>query len=248
MIDHLLTGELDDDTFWSHPLVAAVLGESLHPGGTKLTLEMAKQAELRPGAHILDVGCGRGTSAKALTEAGYPVTGVDPDPQNIATAQATAAPGCNFRVTDPALGDIEGPFDAVLSECALCLSGDPTATLRRFHRLLKPGGALLLSDVTVERDAQVFQDTIGFIACLGGALDRDGLREVVRTAGFQIQWSDDRPQLIQEIRDRIHKNIDVPALLEALGDPQAPLARLVEQTENAHNAGHLSYAAIVARA
>ncbi len=241
---------LDPATVWSHPLVAAVLGDSLHPGGTDLTLEMARAAGLPVGARVLDVGSGRGASARALA-AGFTVHGVDVDADHVETARAAAhdAPGCTFQAVAADLADVAGaPFDAVLSECALCLTGDAAATLRRMRDLLRPGGVLLLSDVTVEPGAGGFRSAAALAACLGGARPRTDLVRLVEDAGFVVAWQRDCAAELAAVRDRVHARVDVHGLLRALGQQDGPLADLVREAEAAHDAGLVGYHALVARA
>lgn len=232
--------------FWSSPLVAAVLGESLHPGGTDLTLELVRAAGLRPGAAVLDVGCGRGASARHLAEAGYQMTGVDVSPLNVEVARRTA-PTCTFRLTDAGLTRLEGPYDAILSECALCLSGDMQSTLRRFRELLRPEGSLLLSDVTLEADApDALRGSLAFAACLGGASGRTDLVRSVDAAGFKIRWQRDVSRLVRELRDRVRERIDVDGLIEVFGLRGHELERVVRSAEQALEDGTLGYVALVA--
>ncbi len=139
----------------------------------------------------------------------------------------------------------ETGFDAILSECTLCLQG-PRQTLRHMHQLLRPGGKLLLSDVTVEAPAASFRSAAGFVACLGGALPNAELVAEVEAAGFALEWVVHRPEWVGAVRDRIRSRINVEAVLEALGEDAADLARLVQETEAAYEAGHLGYTALVA--
>lgn len=231
---------------WSSPLVAAILGESLHPGGTALTQEMVREAKMKPGARILDVGSGRGASATALAEQGFDVHGVDVSEANVNTARR-AAPSCTFQVVDPSLAGVEGPFDAVLSECTLCLSGDAGATLRTLHGLLRPGGTLMLSDVVVEAGAEDFRSAYAFAACLAGALPRAELEETVERASFQITWRKDCRQEMTAVRDDVFGRVDIPGLLEAAG-AGSTLGRLVDVAQTQFEQGHIGYHALVATA
>jgi ubiquinone/menaquinone biosynthesis C-methylase UbiE len=50
----------------------------IHPGGLSATSELAEASGLREGGHILDLGCGKGTTAIYLARKyGCDVTGVD---------------------------------------------------------------------------------------------------------------------------------------------------------------------------
>ncbi len=135
MIDHLLTSFQACGTgLYAHPVVEAVLGD-LHPGGEALTLRMATEADLGPGDHVLDVGCGKGTSLIALARRiGCRVTGADVEQANVDEAQRRMqAAGVDGQVLrfDGDVDSLPTGFTAVLSECTLCLQGDSGATLER---------------------------------------------------------------------------------------------------------------------
>src|SRR3974377_127862 len=51
--------------------------DEFHLGGLEATQELATFMELRPGMHLLDVGCGIGGPARYFAARGCQVTGVD---------------------------------------------------------------------------------------------------------------------------------------------------------------------------
>jgi ubiquinone/menaquinone biosynthesis C-methylase UbiE len=112
-------------------------------------------AELRPGASVLDIGCGTGTLAleaqARVGESGL-VVGVDPAPRQLGRARAKATRHrlpVEFRLgVIEALPFPDGSFDAVLS--TLMMHHLPDDLKRRglteIRRVLKPGGRLVVAD------------------------------------------------------------------------------------------------------
>ncbi len=99
---------------------------------------------LRPGAKVLDVGCGRGLIASALAAAGVDVTGVE--------RAAAAAVGLDARVRLVVTDDLEHlaenvalvdeRFDVVMFRHVLEHLRDPVSALRQALTLLRPGGVV----------------------------------------------------------------------------------------------------------
>lgn len=96
-----------------------------------------------PAAKLLDVGCGSGDFLVPMHHCGWDVLGLEPDPEAVRTAQSTH----RLPVVQGTLETVEletGGFDAVSMLHVLEHVPDPSATLRRVWKLLRPGGRLLL--------------------------------------------------------------------------------------------------------
>lgn len=95
---------------------------------------------------VLDLGCGTGSMASLAAEQGHRVTAVDRSPRMAGLAAAKlAGTGARVLVGDavrPPVGD--GRFDVVLVRHMLWALPDPAAALRRWARLLRRGGRLVL--------------------------------------------------------------------------------------------------------
>lgn len=121
---------------------------------------LQRMAELAPQqGFIADVGCGHGvlSAALALGKPARRVLGVDPDERKIALARQALAslPNVELRAgtAESLLPELEGAFDAIVVADVLYLlpfDGWP-AFLRTCHRLLRPGGRLLLKEAEADR-------------------------------------------------------------------------------------------------
>ncbi|WP_137294145.1 class I SAM-dependent methyltransferase [Nocardioides dongxiaopingii] len=99
-------------------------------------------------ADVVDVGCGTGTLALLLADAGHRVRGVDLAPRMVERARAKAGDAgldVPFTVGDAADPPYEpGSTDVVLCRHVLWALPDPASALARWTALLRPGGRLVL--------------------------------------------------------------------------------------------------------
>ena len=98
---------------------------------------------IRPGARVLDLGCGAGRHSLAAAALGARVTGVDRDPAKLATAKERAAAA---RLTVEWLEvDLEGPWPDLDSfDAVLVFNYLDRASMPKILELVAPGGRLMM--------------------------------------------------------------------------------------------------------
>lgn len=103
--------------------------------------EVAVLATARPA--VIDIGCGPGRVAHALSARGIPAMGIDVSPSAVNHARLSGATALERSVFDPL--PAEGRWKtAILFDGNIGIGGDPMALLRRVSDLLAPGGLLLV--------------------------------------------------------------------------------------------------------
>ncbi len=113
---------------------------------TRWTLEWIQSVIALDGRRVVDVGCGEGHLAVALSQAGAEVVGVEPSQEAASMARDQ---GVDVRPVDFLEFD-EGPFDVVLFTRSLHHIPEVEKAVQRSADLLAPGGLLLLEEFDVE--------------------------------------------------------------------------------------------------
>jgi ubiquinone/menaquinone biosynthesis C-methylase UbiE len=126
--------------------------------------ELLLQANIKPGQHILDIGCGTGTLAVLLKRqyAAVEVVGLDPDPKALRRAKTKIRRAAVSVQLDQGFADElpykEESFDRVFSSFMFHhLEGqDREKTVREVLRVLKPGGSFHLLDFVSDHASHGF--------------------------------------------------------------------------------------------
>jgi SAM-dependent methyltransferase len=103
--------------------------------------------QVRGRGPVADVGCGPGQIARYLADRGLPVLGIDLSPGMVAVARARS-PDLTFRQGDMlALGVEDGVWGGIAAFYAIVHLADDEVgrAVREIHRVLRPGGLLLLA-------------------------------------------------------------------------------------------------------
>jgi SAM-dependent methyltransferase len=145
-------------------LYRAAWGDSLHFGvygpdddrpraAAAIERTLADEAGMRPGAHVLDVGCGSGGPALEIAAyAGAHVTGIDLVPEHVERARSEATRRGLANLTRFVEGDAtQMPFaDACFDHIYAIESAYHVADKPRFYaecaRVLRPGGCFVGTD------------------------------------------------------------------------------------------------------
>jgi hypothetical protein len=212
---------------YSGDVVAMVLGESYHPGGLELTRILLGHLGLRPGARVLDVASGPGATAMLIaTERPVEVDGVDLSETAVTRAtEAARGAGLEGRVRFHA-GDAErlpleaAAFDAAVCECAFCTFPDKETAARELARVLRPGGRLGLTDVTVAPGGLTGElaGLAGWVACLADARPLEEYSEILAAAGLRTVHTERHDaalaRMVEQIDARLRalRMVRLPAL------------------------------------
>ncbi len=198
--------------------VALILGDSYHPGGSGLTRRLGRALEVRSGMRIADLACGPGATARLLAaEFGAHVDGVDLSAVAVARASAAAADAGMAAQVRFHLGDAEalplpdGCFDAIVCECAFCTFPDKATAAAEFSRILRRGGRVGITDVTVaDRGLPAeLTDLAGWIACIADARPVEEYSRILAGAGLRTTLIETHDELVLRMIDQIQARITV---------------------------------------
>ena len=168
------------------------------PEGANLGLgcgDPTADADLGPGQTVLDLGSGAGVdcflAAKRVGPSGR-VIGVDMTDDMLAKARENARRG-GFTNVEFRKGEIEnlpvesGTVDRIISNCVINLAPDKGKVFAEAYRVLKPGGAITVSDIVSfgPVPASIRADIEQWAGCIAGALDREDYLGVIRKTGFE---------------------------------------------------------------
>lgn len=153
---------------------------------------------LSPDAHVLEIGCGTGSSALALADTGAQITATDFAPEMIRIAKEKGAetPNVTFEVADTELTQFQAnQFDAVLAFNLFHLVGGLDAALARVAAVVKPGG-YLISKTPCLGGAWYLRPVIGLMRVVGKApfvafLRTGQLDAQIKAAGFDVLISEE---------------------------------------------------------
>jgi SAM-dependent methyltransferase len=169
----------------------------LLPEGANLGLGCgAPVAELvlQPGEAVLDLGSGAGVDVLLAAHGVGPsgrVIGVDMTPEMIAKARTNAATAglTHVEFREGRLEELpvdDATVDAVTSNCVINLVPDKAAVFREIHRVLRPGGRLVISDIVLDGTLPeaLATDLLAYVGCVAGAMERDSYFRALDDAGL----------------------------------------------------------------
>ncbi|MFI5691412.1 methyltransferase domain-containing protein [Kribbella sp. NPDC051586] len=114
------------------------------PGAAELRAASYRLLGLKRGATCVDVACGAGHAVAELARKGLKVTGVDADPDAVEAARERA-PGAMFHVAHSDDLPLEnGSMDGYRAMRLFHLLEDPVPTIAAAHRVLRPGGRIVV--------------------------------------------------------------------------------------------------------
>ncbi len=186
----------------------------LRPGGLELTAKLLSQCNIKTNSTVLDIGCGRGESlAYIKKQFCCSCFGIEADQELFAKA-AKDNPDLNFynaRAEQLPFGDAF--FDCILLECVISLFDQPKETLTEISRVLKQGGALLISDVYARSDMIVPKGE----GMLRNLYTQDHYISILESCGYKVISFEYQSDCMKQMLGQMIFDLGVEAAYQSLG-------------------------------
>jgi arsenite methyltransferase len=189
------------------PVLDEATQGALRPGGLELTERALAFCALPPGATVLDVGCGLGTTVAHLRrERGLDAVGLDLDPTLLRRA-ARRDPGARLvRASGTSFPLRDGSVAAVLMECSFSLvaqTADTARLLGECRRVLAPRGWLVVTDLYARDEAGVAAAQVACPACAAGLRPLSDFAAALGAAGFGVRVFEDHSRELAALMGRL---------------------------------------------
>jgi len=156
---------------------------------------LLKELAPKKGMKVLDIGSGSGETVLTLAEKVGPAgkaVGVDFSKEGVALARKRAKERGLEKVTEFHLANAlelpfpDSSFDAVISECVVCLIQDKQKVLNEKVRVLKLGGRVIMHDVITwaPMPKAITEDPQLYCSCIGGAVTLNDYVNMMKKAGL----------------------------------------------------------------
>jgi len=177
-----------------------IMGEQIHVGGWKSSMELAKRAGIKAGMHGLDLCSALGAGCRFLVKNfGVTMAGLDGTATMLSKARERAAAEGFAGKIEYFEGDVSKiplapeSFEFVWGEDAWCYVVDKPGLIAGAAKVLKPGGILAFTD-WIEGPRGLSQeeaDRVNRFMKFPYMESRDGYEALIRANGLMIAESDD---------------------------------------------------------
>jgi ubiquinone/menaquinone biosynthesis C-methylase UbiE len=158
-----------------------------HTGVPEVT---ALASSIRPGAMVLDVGCGNGIPlTRALLRAGARVAALDSSPGMLARFPANCPGVPAVRAIVQQLPFAEESFDAAIAWGVLfhLPQAEQVRAIEQVGRVLRTGAPFLFTSGDVEGSSDEFVGTMYRVTFHYYSFTVDGYRRILRERGFELR-------------------------------------------------------------
>ena len=185
--------------------------DEFHIGGAEATAALLSDLDIRPGADVLDIGCGIGGPARTIAQQKRAnVTGVDLTPAFVETAiTLSRMAGMGDQVRFSVGSALALPFaDASFDVATLLHVGmnipDKPKLFEEAHRVLRPTGVFAVYEVMRAGDGSLsFPVPWAEREELSALAGPDIYRDAAARAGFRLDRETDRRGMALDFFDRI---------------------------------------------
>jgi arsenite methyltransferase len=202
-------------------------------------------AGLKEGETVLDLGSGAGFDCfLAANKVGKNGKVIGVEMLNKARQNAIDGGYNNVEFRSGEIEDLpvlDESVDTVISNCVINLVPNKTKAFQETFRVLKPGGKLMISDITLLKPLSKFilDSMEAYVGCVAGAILRDDYIKEIQNAGFEnIQILDQQcfpidvstlnPTIVDEIKN---SGID-KELIEDIGNTVASVKVSATKPQN----------------
>lgn len=196
-----------------------IFGEAyLSTGGLETTEEIIPLLKLKPGNHVLDVGCGLGGHDFYMAEKYQAhIDAIDLSKNMMSVARdhlqkrSHLAHLINFQICDVTTTPFkEGHYDAIYSRDTMIHISDKEKLFQKYYKWLKPGGRLVFTDYCRGDKEDFTEEFKKYVAQRGYHLySVPQYGELMRNVGFINVVSEDRQgKFVESLNKELNKLYD----------------------------------------